>query len=295
MKKRIFKGACVALVTPMNQDGTVNYNKLKELIDFQIENGTDAVLVCGTTGESPTLSYEEYLKVIETSVEHVNAKIPVIAGTGSNNTETAVNHSKEAEDLGADGVLVMTPYYNKASQTGLIRHYNKIADAIDIPLLIYDIPSRTGCKIAIETFYELSKHKNIVGVKEAGADISFAASVKALCGDELALYSGNDDQITPFLSIGGDGVISVLSNILPKETHDICDLYFKGEAKEATYLQLKYLDLIHALFIDVNPIAVKEAMNLTGINAGPCRLPLCELDKEKHEALKSCLTKYNLI
>lgn len=295
MKKRIFTGAGVAIVTPMNKDGGVNYDKLKELIEEQIAEKTDAIIICGTTGESPTLSNDEHIKTIECAVKTANSRIPVVAGAGSNDTAYAVSLSKEAEHLGVDGLLIVTPYYNKASQIGLVRHYNKIADSVSIPVIVYDVPSRTGVHIAPETFFELSKHENIVAVKAASGDISQVASIRALCGDDLDVYSGNDDQITPILSLGGIGVISVLSNVVPKLTHDICQYYFDGKVKESAALQLKLLDLVQALFIDVNPVPVKEAMNMMGKDVGECRLPLGELTHQKREILKNVLIKHQLI
>ncbi len=295
MKHCLFTGAGVALITPMNLDGSVNYEKLKELVDWHINSKTDAIIVCGTTGEPCTLSDEEHREVIRTVVRRANGKIPVIAGTGSNDTQYAVNLSKAAQDLGVDGVLVVSPYYNRTSQAGLVKHYLKIADSINIPLIIYDIPGRTGCKISIETFKVLSDHDNIVGVKAASGVISDVVSLAEACGDRLGIYSGNDDQIVPIMSLGGKGVISVLSNVVPKETHEICQFYLDGKPKESLELQLKFLDLVHALFIDVNPIPVKDAMNLMGMGVGPCRLPLCSLEAGKMESLKLCLKKYSLI
>lgn len=295
MKNSIFKGAGVALITPMNNDGSVNYKKLRELVNWHIENKTDAIIACGTTGESATLSDDEHREVIKQVIEETNGRIPVIAGTGSNNTKHAIELSKEAENLKADGILVVTPYYNKASQEGLIKHYEAIADSVNIPIILYDVPSRTGCKVEIETFNKLSKHKNIVAVKAACGNISNISKIAASCKDELAIFSGNDDQITPIMSIGGIGVISVLSNILPKQTHDICSLFLEGKTKESAKLQLELLDLINALFIDVNPIPVKEAMNLMGFDVGNCRLPLCGLNENKLHILKQTLEKHNLI
>lgn len=295
MKKRIFTGAGVAIVTPMHRDGTVNYEKLASLVEEQIREKTDAIIICGTTGESPTLTTEEHTKAIECAVKTANGRVPVIAGTGSNDTATGIALSKEAEQLGVDALLVVTPYYNKASQTGLVRHYTKIADSVSIPVIIYDVPSRTGVHLQPETVAEMAKHENIVAIKAASGDLSQIASIRALCGDQLDVYSGNDDQIVPILSLGAVGVISVLSNVLPRQTHDICQLYFDGKVKESAALQLELLDLAHALFIDVNPIPVKEAMNLMGKNVGECRLPLCELSSQKHEALKSVLQKHGLL
>lgn len=295
MNNCLFEGAGVALITPMNEDGSVNYKKLRELVNWQIENKTDAIIACGTTGESSTLDDKEHRKVIEEVVKETDGRIPVIAGTGSNNTQYAIELSKEAEKLGADGVLVVSPYYNKASQPGLIKHYSTIADSINIPLIIYNIPSRTGCKISIETFETLANHENIIGVKAASGVISDVATLAAKCGNKLNIYSGNDDQIVPIMSLGGKGVISVISNVIPKETHDICRLYLDGECHKSTNMQLNFIELVHALFIDINPIPVKDAMNMMGMEVGPCRLPLCSLDKNKMDILKACLKKYKLI
>lgn len=295
MKKTIFKGAGVAIVTPFNQDGTVNFEKIDELIEMQIDGGTDAIIVCGTTGESSTLDHAEHCAVIKKVVDKVAKRIPVIAGTGSNDTAFAIALSKEAEEIGVDALLVVAPYYNKTSQTGIVNHFNAIANSVNIPVIVYDVPSRTGCKIEIDTFKKLAEHENIVAVKAASGDISQIASISASCGDKLDIYSGNDDQIVPVLSVGGIGVISVSSNVVPKQTHDICELYLEGKEKEATKLQLELLDLCHKLFIDVNPMPVKEALNLMGIDVGSCRMPLCDLDAPKKEALKDCLESYKLI
>lgn len=294
MKNRIFTGAGVAIVTPMNEDMSVNYKKLGELIDFQIENNTDAIIICGTTGESSTLDHDEHSKVIEFAVKHTNKRIPVIAGTGSNDTNYCIKLSKEAESLGADGLLLVTPYYNKTSQRGLIKHYTMVAESVNLPIIIYSVASRTGVNIAPETCYELSKVPNIVAVKEASGNISQVAKIRQLCKDNLDVYSGNDDQIVPMLSLGCIGVISVLSNILPKETHDICKLYFDGKVKESIKLQLDLLPLCNDLFIDVNPIPVKEAMNLMGMEVGECRMPLCKMSDENIETLKNTLIASNI-
>lgn len=294
MKNRIFTGAGVAIVTPMNEDMSVNYKKLGELIDFQIENNTDAIIICGTTGESSTLDHDEHSKVIEFAVKHTNKRIPVIAGTGSNDTNYCIKLSKEAESLGADGLLLVTPYYNKTSQRGLIKHYTMVAESVNLPIIIYSVASRTGVNIAPETCYELSKVPNIVAVKEASGNISQVAKIRQLCKDNLDVYSGNDDQIVPMLSLGCIGVISVLSNILPKETHDICKLYFDGKVKESMKLQLDLLPLCNDLFIDVNPIPVKEAMNLMGMEVGECRMPLCKMSDENIETLKNTLIASNI-
>lgn len=295
MKKCVFEGCATALITPMFPDGSVNYEKLDLLIDSQIKAGVDALVICGTTGESATLSEEEHLNVIEASVKAANHRVPIIAGTGSNDTEFALKISREAIELGADALLMVTPYYNKTSQRGLIKHYTYVADRVDAPIILYNVPSRTGVNIKPETYLELSKHKNIVAAKEANGDISALLKTVALCGDDLAIYSGNDDQIVPIMSIGGKGVISVLSNVIPKETHDITAACLKGDFKEATRLAVKYLDLADALFMDVNPIPVKEAMNQMGLEVGECRLPLFAMDEKQISALKAELEKVKVI
>lgn len=295
MKNRIFTGAGVAIVTPMNEDGSVNFEKLGEIIDFQIENHTDAIIICGTTGESATLSDVEHRDVIKYAVEHTAKRIPVIAGTGSNDTAYCIELSKEAEALGADGLLLVTPYYNKTSQRGLVRHYQLVAESVSLPIIVYSVASRTGVNITPETCVELAKIPNIVAIKEASGNISQVARIKRLCGDELDIYSGNDDQIVPILSLGGAGVISVLSNVMPKETHDICQLFLDGKVEESRQLQLKLLDLCNALFMDVNPIPVKEAMNQMGMNVGECRLPLYRMTDANIEKMRAVLTKTGLI
>ena len=294
MKKTIFTGAAVAIATPFDDNG-VNYSELKKLLDFNIENGTDAIVIAGTTGESATMTDEEHKEVIKFTVEYVNKRIPVIAGTGSNDTEYAVALSQYAEKVGADGLLIVTPYYNKTTQTGLIKHYTYIADRVNIPIILYNVPSRTGVNIKPETYAELAKHKNIVAAKEASGDLSAVAKIRALCGDELAIYSGNDDQIVPILSLGGKGVISVLSNVAPKTAHDICQLYFDGKVKESSDLQLEYLDLINDLFIEVNPIPVKTALRLMGYEMGPLRMPLFDMEGQNLEILKNSMKNHNLI
>lgn len=295
MKQRIFSGAGVAIITPMKEDGSVNYDKLAEILEQQIAGHTDAIIICGTTGESATLTDAEHLEVIRFTVEKVAHRIPVVAGTGSNDTDYAIHLSQEAEAVGVDGLLVVTPYYNKCSQRGLIRHYQKIAESVSLPIIMYSVASRTGVNITPQTCLELSKVPNIVAIKEASGNISQIATIKALCGDDLDVYSGNDDQIVPILSLGGAGVISVLSNVMPKETHDICQLYFDGKVKESAALQLKLLQLCHDLFMDVNPIPVKEAMNLMGMEVGPLRMPLCEMDDASREKLRQSLKNYGLI
>lgn len=295
MKKRIFTGAATALVTPMFEDGSVNFAALETIIEDQIKGGIDALVICGTTGEAATLDTEEHIKVIEEAAKITKGRVPIIAGTGSNDTAYSVELSNMAIKAGADALLLVTPYYNKTSQAGLIAHYNYIADRVDAPIILYNVPSRTGVNILPETYAELAKHKNIVAAKEANGDVSSVIKTKALCGDNLDIYSGNDDQIVPILSVGGIGVISVLSNVAPKETHDMCQAYFDNDTKKALDLQIKYIDLINALFSDVNPIPVKEAMNIMGMNLGPCRLPLVPMSDSKREALKNELKKVDLI
>ncbi len=276
----LFTGAGVALITPMNGDGTVNYDKLAEIIEFQIENHTDAIIVCGTTGEASTLSHEEHLECIRFCCERTKNRIPVIAGTGSNCTDTAVYLSRKAEEAGADGLLLVTPYYNKCTQNGLKAHFRTIAGSVNIPIILYNIPGRTGVTIAPETVVSLCREvENIVGVKDATGDISEVATVLSMSDGKVDLYSGNDDQIVPVLSLGGKGVISVLSNILPQETHDMTELYFTGQVEKSRQLQFKYFDLIGALFCEVNPIPVKKAMNLMGMDVGPLRAPLTEMEE----------------
>ena len=295
MKNTIFTGAGVAIVTPMNADGSINWDEFGRLIDFQIENSTDAIIVCGTTGESATMTDEEHVECIPYCIERVNKRVPVIAGTGSNDTKYAVALSKEAEKLGADALLVVTPYYNKTSQRGLVAHFTAIADSVNIPIILYNVPSRTGVNIALDTYVTLSKHKNIVATKEASGNLSAIAKIIEACGDDLDVYSGNDDQIVPIMALGGKGVISVLSNVLPKETHQIAQLCLDNNVAEAAKLQIKYLELTNNLFIDVNPIPVKEAMNLMGFNAGECRLPLLRMEQSKIDILAASMKKIGLI
>lgn len=296
MKNTIFTGAGVAIITPMNEDGSIDYNGFAENIEYQIKNGTDAIIVCGTTGEASTMTDDEHIECIRFCVEKVNKRIPVIAGTGSNDTRYAVELSKKAQDLGADGLLLVTPYYNKATQKGLIAHFTAIADAVDIPIILYNIPGRTGgVSFEINTYKTLAKHKNIVAVKEASGNISYTAKLMAECGDMLDVYSGNDDIIVPMMSLGAKGVISVLSNVLPKEAHDMAKLCLDNNFAEANKLQLKYLNLINNLFIEVNPIPVKEAMNQMKMPSGPCRLPLCEMTDEHIESLKKSMKAVSLI
>jgi 4-hydroxy-tetrahydrodipicolinate synthase len=295
LKKTVFKGAGVAIVTPMNDDFSINYEKLGELIDWKIASGTDCIVICGTTGESTTMSDDEHVECIRYAVESTARRVPVLAGAGSNDTDYAVWLTKEAKRLGADATLHVTPYYNKTSQRGLVRHFNAIADAADLPVVLYNVPSRTGLNILPQTYLELSKHPNIVATKEANGNISEIAKTRSLCGDELAMYSGNDDQIVPILAFGGLGVISVMSNVEPIRTRDICRLWFEGKKEEAARLQLELIGLVDALFSDVNPIPVKEALNLMGKAAGPCRLPLVEMTDAARESLKAELIKYGLM
>ena len=295
MKNTIFTGAGVAIVTPMNDDGSINYEGLGKLIDFNIDNGTDAIIICGTTGESSTMTDEEHKECIRYAVERTAKRVPVIAGTGSNDTAYAIALSKEAEELGADAVLVVTPYYNKTSQAGLIAHFTAIADSINIPMILYNIPGRTNLNIAIDTFVELAKHPNIVAVKEAGGNINYFAKIIEACGDSLDVYSGDDGMTVPVMSIGGKGVISVLSNIMPKETHNLCQLCFNNDFATAGKEQIRLLDLMNSLFIDVNPIPVKEALNIMGMQAGPCRMPLVPMSDKARETLKASMKKINLI
>ncbi len=295
MRTPIFTGAAVALVTPMKANGEVNYEKLDELIEFQINNGTDAIVACGTTGEASTLSHVEHIEVIRHTVEKVNKRVPVIAGTGSNSTETAIYLSIEAEKAGADALLLVTPYYNKATQKGLVEHFAKTAEAVKIPVILYNVPSRTGCNIQPATVKAIANRaSNVVAIKEASGDISQVAMLASIMDEDFAIYSGNDDQIVPILSLGGIGVISVLSNVAPKETHDIVATYLAGDVKTSCKLQLKAVDLIKSLFCEVNPIPVKTALNIMGMEAGPLRLPLTEMDAANAEKLKKSLADYGI-
>ena len=295
MSKHIFTGAGVALITPMHSDGSVNYQELARLLELQVENGTDAIIACGTTGEAATLTVKEHCEVLSFVCERINGRIPVIAGTGSNDTSTAIELSKSAEASGADALLSVTPYYNKTSQNGLIRHFTTIADNIDLPMILYNVPSRTGCNIKPKTYAELCKHENIVATKEANGDISSVSQTRSLCGDKLDIYSGNDDQTVPFMSLGALGVISVFSNFCPKEMHEICELCLNNNFVEASKMNFHYVELMDIMFSDVNPIPVKTAMNLIGFNAGECRLPLVPMSYSGYHDLKDCLAKYNLI
>ena len=295
MKPVLFTGAGVAIITPFNEDQSVNYDRFAQLVEDQVKNGTDAIVVCGTTGEAKTRSTEEHINVIKLCVEVANHRVPVIAGAGSNDTHYAVKLSNEAEKCGVDALLSVTPYYNKTSQRGLIAHYNYIADRVSAPMILYNVPSRTGVNIKPETYAELAKHPRIIATKEANGNISEIAQTAALCGDELTIYSGNDDQATAIMSLGGKGVISVLSNVVTGVAHDIVQKYLDGDYIGSRELQLKYLDLCNALFMDVNPIPVKEAMNLMGMDVGECRLPLVGLTDEAREKLKTTLKKHGLV
>lgn len=293
MKKTIFTGSAVAILTPMNIDGSINYKRLGELIDEQIANHTDAIVVAGTTGEASTMTDDEHVEAIRFTVEHVNKRVPVIAGTGSNDTGYAVELSKAAERVGADALLLVTPYYNKTSQRGLAAHFTAVADAVNIPIILYNVPSRTGVKISLDTYIQLAKHPNIVATKEASGDFSLIAEIAAKT--DLDIYSGNDDQVLPLLALGGKGVISVSAHVIPQQKHDMVKLFMEGKTAEALEIQKKYLDLENAMFIDVNPIPVKEAMNLLGKDVGECRLPLIRMEEAKIEKLRSELKKAGLL
>ncbi|MGH4118570.1 4-hydroxy-tetrahydrodipicolinate synthase [Clostridium sp.] len=289
----IFKGSGVAIVTPFNERG-VNFEKLEELIEWHINSKTDAIIVCGTTGEASTMSDQEKKETIKFVVDVVNKRIPVIAGTGSNDTAATINMSKWAEKIGVDGLLVITPYYNKTTQKGLVQHFTAIASNVSSPIIIYNVPSRTGLNINPSTLLKLCAIQNIVAIKEASGNISQIVQIKALCGDNLDIYSGNDDQVIPILSLGAMGVISVTANIIPTDIHNMCELYFQGNHEEALKIQLKSLALNNSLFIETNPIPVKTAMNLMGMEVGPLRLPLCEMEETNLQILKKELTAYNI-
>lgn len=291
----IFTGAGTALVTPMNADGSVNFPKMKELIEFQITNGIDALIICGTTGEASTMSDEVQIECIRFAKEVAAGRVPIIAGAGSNDTAHCIELAQGCEKAGADGVLLVTPYYNKATQKGLILHYTAVAESINIPIILYNVPGRTGCNIAPKTVLELSKVKNIVAVKEASGNLSQVAEIAALCGPDFDIYSGNDDQILPVLSLGGKGVISVLSNVAPQDTHDMVAKFLEGDVKAATKLQLDAIELISALFCEVNPIPVKAALNLMGYEVGSCKAPLCDMEDKNLETLRTALKNYGLI
>lgn len=289
----LFKGSGVAIVTPFDNN-KVNYKVFEELLNWHVKEGTDAIIVCGTTGESSTMSDKEKKEIIKFTVKTINKRIPVIAGTGSNDTNHAVELSKYAESVGADGLLVVTPYYNKTTQKGLIKHYNKIADNVNIPIIVYNVPSRTGLNVLPKTLYEMSKHPNIRAVKEASGNISQVAEIKRLMRENFYIYSGNDDMIVPLLSLGGHGVISVVANILPKDTHELVMNYLNGSINSSRDLQLDMKSLIDALFIETNPIPIKTAMNYLGMNAGELRLPLCEMNEENKKVLVSKINEYGI-
>ena len=292
--KRI-TGSIVALITPFTEDGKVNYEKLGELLDWHIANSTDAILILGTTSESPTMSHEEDLEICRFSVERVAGRVPVIASSGSNSTQTVIEKSLDLQAAGADAVMNIAPYYNKANRKGMYHHFADVADAIDIPLIIYNVPGRTGCSIPADVIGELSKHERIIGIKEASGDLSYVAKIAKYANENFAIYSGNDDVILPVLSMGGSGVISVLANVMPKETHDMVMSYLNGDTKGALAEQLRLMNLINNLFIEVNPIPVKEAMNLMGMNVGGFRLPLCEMEDEHREILRESMAKVGLV
>lgn len=292
----LFSGAGVAIITPMKANGEVNYEKLGEFIDFQIENSTDAIIICGTTGEASTLSHEEHIEAIRFTADYVKKRVPVIAGTGSNCTETAIYLSQEAQKAGVDGCLVVTPYYNKATQKGLIKHYTDIAKSIDLPIIMYNVPGRTGCNILPETAAKLAKEvDNIVALKAATGNLAQESKTMALADGHLDMYSGEDGLIVPLMSIGAKGVISVLSNVAPQQTHDICARFLEGNIEEARKLQFEALDIVDALFCEVNPVPVKHALNLMGWDMGPLRMPLCEMEEKNLERLKKAMVGYGLL
>ena len=292
----IFTGAGVAIVTPFHADGSINYDKLEELIDFQCNNGTDSIIICGTTGESPTLTEAEHIECVKAAVEFTKGRVPVVAGSGSNSTMTAIELSKAAEEAGADGLLMVTPYYNKATQNGLVQHYTAVAKEVKLPIILYSVASRTGCNIEATTAATLFKNvENIVGIKEASGNISQVAKIMNLTDGKMDLYSGNDDQIVPIMSLGGLGVISVLSNVAPQETHDICAKYLAGDHKGSLELQLKALPLVDALFCEVNPIPVKKALNLMGKEVGGLRMPLTELTEANTERLAKAMREFGIL
>ncbi|MBP0979289.1 MAG: 4-hydroxy-tetrahydrodipicolinate synthase [Oscillospiraceae bacterium] len=299
-KDLIFKGSGVALVTPMLEDGSINYNKLYELIDFHIDSKTDAIIIAGTTGESSTLTDDEYISLLNNSVKHASSRIKIIAGSGSNSTAKSIFKSQQAKFAGVDALLIVTPYYNKTSQDGLVKHYFSIAESVKMPIILYNVPSRTGLNIEPETYLKLSEHPNIVATKEASGNLSKIAKTISLCTDNknnknnLIIYSGNDDQIVPILSLGGQGVISVAANIFPTEIHDICNLFFENKISESAKLQINLIPIIEQLFKTVNPVPIKQAMNLLNMNVGKCRLPLTSMTENNIKILKSCLDNYKI-
>lgn len=291
----IFTGAGVALVTPFNEDETIDYNKLDELIDYHCSNGTDSIIICGTTGESATMTEEEHMECVKFAIDRTKGRLPIIAGTGSNCTRTAIDMSKEAADYGADGLLLVTPYYNKATQNGLIAHYKAVASEAKAPIIMYSVASRTGCNIEPATVAKLvNEVDNIVAIKEASGNISQVVKIAELCDGNVDIYSGNDDQIVPLMSLGAKGVISVLSNVAPKETHDICELFLKGDIEASRKLQLRALPLIEQLFSEVNPIPAKKAMQLMGMDCGPLRMPMTELSPEHTESLAKAMREFGI-
>ena len=295
MKKTIFTGVATALVTPMNPDGSINFPRFRSLIDEQIEAGIPALVICGTTGESATMTLEEHSEVIREAIKHANGRVKIIAGAGSNDTKCAADLAIEAEQAGADALLIVTPYYNKATQAGLVAHYKYIAERVSLPIILYNVPSRTGVNIKPETYAKLAEVENIVAIKEANGDVSSVVKTRLLCGDKLDIYSGNDDQIVPIMALGGKGVISVLSNVMPKETVEMCDKMFSGDLEGAAAMQIELSSLIDALFIEVNPIPVKEAMNEMGMNMGPVRLPMTPMEPSTKAVLVNELKKFELI
>lgn len=291
----LFTGSCVAIVTPFSKDGSVNYESLKSHINFLIKNKTDSIVVCGTTGESSTLSDKEKINIVKFTVNTVNNRVPVLAGAGSNNTDKTIKLCIDLEKTGIQGLLIVTPYYNKTTQKGLVQHYKLIANSVNLPIILYNVPGRTGLNLLPSTAYDLSKLPNIVGIKEASGDISQVAEIASLCGSNLDIYAGNDDQILPTLALGGKGVISAVANIIPKDTHDIVELFMKGDMESSRNLQFNMLNLIKAIFCEVNPIPVKEALNLMGMECGGFRAPLCEMDKNNKDYLINEMKKYGLI
>lgn len=291
----MIKGSMVALITPFTEDGSVNYDKLRELVEWHVQEGTDAILALGTTAEAPALTVTEEDEIVRIVIETVAGRVPVIVGSGSNNTMVAAEQSMKYEKMGADGLLVITPYYNKTNKAGMVHHFITVADAVNIPIYVYNVPGRTGCSITYEALEEISKHKNIVGIKEASGNISFVTKISKLINENFNVYSGNDDMSIPLMSMGGMGIISVLANILPKETHEMAMAYINGDVEKARQMQLYYLDFINALFIETNPIPIKEAMNLVGMNVGEYRLPLCPMEEETREKLKETMRAINLI
>lgn len=293
--KSVFTGSCCAIITPFDKNGDINFPALKEIVEFQVENGTDCICACGTTGEASTMNDKEHLSVIEFIVNTVNGRIPVIAGTGSNDTRHGLELCKNACALGVDGLLVVTPYYNKTSQRGLVHHYNTIADSVDKPIIIYNVPGRTGCNVAPATLKTLAEHPNIAGIKEASGNMAQVVEMMSLCADKIDFYSGNDEINIPIMSMGGSGAISVLANVAPAQTHNMLKYALDGDYKNASKMQMEALDLINSLFCEVNPIPVKEGMNLLGFDAGYTRLPLYEMAPENVERLRNSMKNYGLI